>query len=169
MKRTKKLLSGTSFHGSTVLASRNELISILSWPHHMDPDPNEKVQYEWFLETSDGDVFTIYDWKEYRDVDEDDLIKWHIGGFDGNATEQGRHEVSMALIVSKRDGDDKTEMKMNYITILDFEVAKVFQYKYQGRDNNDCVQMFLGCKGHNLTNCQWMLHSDGTRYGTIWE
>ena len=50
-----------------------------------------------------------------------------------------------------------------YITVLDFEVGKVFQYKletemtYDGYEYED----FIIDKGHNLSNCEWMTHDNG--------
>ena len=49
--------------------------------------------------------------------------------------------------------------KNKYITILDFEVGKVFQYEIEDKfiDNGD-YEEYLGNKGHNLSNCEWMVH-----------
>ena len=48
-----------------------------------------------------------------------------------------------------------------YITVLDSEVTRVFQYKIGEEgwnpDNESCEE-FLTNGGHNLTNCQWMVH-----------
>ena len=51
---------------------------------------------------------------------------------------------------------------MNYITVLDFEVGKVFQYNMQSSDyvRNKDAEEFLTNKGHNLSNCEWMTHKD---------
>ena len=50
-----------------------------------------------------------------------------------------------------------------YITVLDFEIGRVFQYKIGKKgwnpDNESCED-FLTSVGHNLTNCQWMTHED---------
>jgi hypothetical protein len=55
---------------------------------------------------------------------------------------------------------------MNYITILDFEEGQVFQYKISvfhketwNPDSESCVE-FMTKKGHNITNCEWMVHKD---------
>ena len=61
---------------------------------------------------------------------------------------------------------------MKYITVLDFEVGRVFQYKinkfvserknlrYKGERgyDSDFYQDFLVDKGHRLGNCEWMIH-----------
>ena len=47
-----------------------------------------------------------------------------------------------------------------YITVLDFEIGKVFQYKVKMCD----FEKYISDKGHRLNNCQWMVHNDGTIY-----
>jgi len=55
----------------------------------------------------------------------------------------------------------------NFITVLDFEVGKVFQYKinsgftYIGWDpDEESCEEFLTHVGHNLQNCEWMIHDN---------
>ena len=48
--------------------------------------------------------------------------------------------------------------KMKYITVLDFEVGKVFQYEL-GKFPVD-YEEYLSGLGHNLTNCEWMIHEN---------
>ena len=53
---------------------------------------------------------------------------------------------------------------MNYITILDFEAGRVFQYKTMDKSWNsdfESIEYFLSSVGHNLSNCEWMIHEDG--------
>ena len=55
-------------------------------------------------------------------------------------------------------------MKNKYITVLDFEVGKVFQYETMGEGWNpdsESIEDFLSSVGHNLSNCEWMVHEDG--------
>tara|TARA_A100000172_G_scaffold23768_1_gene13905 strand:- start:1004 stop:1171 length:168 start_codon:yes stop_codon:yes gene_type:complete len=48
-----------------------------------------------------------------------------------------------------------------YITVLDFEIGKVFQYKIEKMDETACdYERFLNDIGHNLSSCEWMVHSD---------
>ncbi len=49
---------------------------------------------------------------------------------------------------------------MKYITVLDFEVGIVFQYKLEVLDNADdnTYERFITNKGHRLNNCEWMVH-----------
>ena len=50
-------------------------------------------------------------------------------------------------------------MENKYITVLDFEVGRVFQYKVKDRfiDNGD-YEEYITNKGHKLNNCEWMVH-----------
>ena len=46
-----------------------------------------------------------------------------------------------------------------YITVLDFEIGRVFQYKIEEWDiDNESCEEFLTRVGHNLSNCEWMVH-----------
>ena len=50
-----------------------------------------------------------------------------------------------------------------YLTVLDFEAGRVFQYnigkQWNGWDPDyEGCEDFLTNKGHNLTNCEWMAH-----------
>ena len=49
---------------------------------------------------------------------------------------------------------------MKYITVLDFEVGRVFQYKVKDSDFSDYEQIITD-NGHNLSNCEWMVHENG--------
>ena len=49
------------------------------------------------METEDGEPFTVYDWKEYRPLPEDEVIEWHIGGRSGLTTEKALLEIREAL------------------------------------------------------------------------
>ena len=56
---------------------------------------------------------------------------------------------------------------MKYITVLDFEIGRVHQYKISawGNPNKwnpdfESIEDFLNSVGHNVNNCEWMVHSD---------
>ena len=51
---------------------------------------------------------------------------------------------------------------MKYITVLDFEAGRVFQYDIKENDYevNEDAEVFLTANGHNLSNCEWMLHEN---------
>ena len=51
---------------------------------------------------------------------------------------------------------------MKYITVLDFEVGRVFQYKVIQKirktfEDYD-YEKFIIDSGHKLNNCEWMIH-----------
>tara|TARA_Y100000592_G_scaffold25153_1_gene39607 strand:- start:401 stop:574 length:174 start_codon:yes stop_codon:yes gene_type:complete len=47
-----------------------------------------------------------------------------------------------------------------YITVLDFELGKVFQYEiYEEFFKEDDYEKYLMEKGHKLSNCEWMIHN----------
>lgn len=96
MKPTSQNLNGTSFHDSTITASLTQLKTICGEPTCYG-DTDDKVQYEWDMETADGTPFTIYDWKEYRKFGANEMIEWHIGGFSRYETSKAQDEVQETL------------------------------------------------------------------------
>jgi len=82
MKKTTKSTNGTSFHGETISASVNDLIRILGEPTNEQNDGSDKVNFEWEMELDNGEVFTVYDWKEYRRISKTEIIEWHIGSLE---------------------------------------------------------------------------------------
>ena len=51
---------------------------------------------------------------------------------------------------------DKSYFEDKYITVLDFETGRVSQYKSEMCD----FEEFISQQGHNLSNCQWMVHDN---------
>jgi hypothetical protein len=78
-KLTNKPRGGTSYHMMNIVTTVNKLIDAIGKPQIEDNDGNDKVNVEWICELSDGTVFTIYDWKEYRPLEYDEEIEFHIG------------------------------------------------------------------------------------------
>ena len=52
----------------------------------------------------------------------------------------------------------------NIITVLDFESGRVHQYEVMRQEgwnpDSESIEEFLSSVGHNLSNCEWMVHSD---------
>ena len=51
----------------------------------------------------------------------------------------------------------------NYLTVLDFEVARIFQYElgiWTDKMPSVDYEEYLTSKGHNLKNCEWMIHDN---------
>ena len=50
-------------------------------------------------------------------------------------------------------------MKKKYITVLDYETSRVFQYKVPIKIHSQ--DYIVRVKKHNLTNVEWMEHNIG--------
>ncbi len=59
---------------------------------------------------------------------------------------------------------DQIKIMMKYITVLDFEDGRVYQYDIE-TDNEDMqcedFEKIMCDQGHNLNECHWMSHADG--------
>ena len=97
MKPTTKSVNGTSFHSTVIHATVSQLRQILGQPVYECNDSGDKVNFEWEMETDGGAPFTVYDWKEYRRIADDEEIEWHIGGQRLVETAQAAIEISNAL------------------------------------------------------------------------
>ena len=97
MKQTDKSADGTSFHNHTFTATVDDLRNVLGQPQFESNDGEDKNNFDWIMETEDGEVFTVYDWKEYRQLDENEDIEWHIGGRSGLTTGKALSEITKAL------------------------------------------------------------------------
>jgi len=78
-KLSNKNSGGTSFFGITIETTLNKLCSVLGEPQIMNNDGSDKTNIDYTCELENGDVFTIYDWKEYRPIWSDEYISFHIG------------------------------------------------------------------------------------------
>ena len=97
MKKTNKSANGTSFHDVVIKTSVNELVRVLGEPTIQDNTGEDKVNVEWVCENEFGDVVTIYDWKEYRPIELDEEIEFHLGGHSENITLMGLEELLRLL------------------------------------------------------------------------
>ena len=77
ISHTRKSGSGTSFHGSTIKTTPRKLKEL--FPHSWKKGGDGKTNFNFHLEDGEGNVFTIYDWKYYRELEEDEVVIWHIG------------------------------------------------------------------------------------------
>lgn len=87
-KLSSKPRGGTSYHMMNITTTVDKLIDAIGAPQIEDNDGNDKVNVEWICELSDGTVFTIYDWKEYRPIDYNEEIEFHIGAKDKAASQR---------------------------------------------------------------------------------
>ena len=75
-ENTKFIADGTCLQGS-VYATYEQLKLTLGEP--MGGSFDGKVQAEWQIQFDDGEVATVYDWKQYGQ-DVKGITDWHIGG-----------------------------------------------------------------------------------------
>ena len=85
--------ASTSFHNTTIKTTVNKLTNALGEAQCINNTGDDKVNFDWNCETEDGDVFTIYDWKEYRPIGLNEMIEFHIGGESKSITEQAKMEL----------------------------------------------------------------------------
>jgi hypothetical protein len=97
MRVTTKQSNGTSSHGTTIRTSVEKLKAVLGVPEYEGNYGDDKVNFEWTMETDNGDVFTVYDWKEYRSINPTETIEWHIGGANETITNQAAMEIKAVL------------------------------------------------------------------------
>jgi hypothetical protein len=96
-KLTNSSLNGTSFHDVTIKTSVEELIQAIGEPQHKDNTGEDKVNFAWNCETKEGDVFSIYDWKEYREISEFEEIEFHIGAHSKSVSNVALEELLKVL------------------------------------------------------------------------
>ncbi len=96
-KKTNSSTDGTSFQGITIFANVQDLTRAFGEPTIQDNTGEDKVNFEWDMETDEGNVFTIYDWKEYRKISDIEVIEWHIGSFSKSTSIAGANEVQKQL------------------------------------------------------------------------
>lgn len=96
-KKTNSNTDGTSFQNVTFKASVNQLINIFGEPDYSSNTGEDKFNFEWVMETDNEEVFTIYDWKEYRRLDLDEIIEWHIGSHSRDISGEAQYEVVREL------------------------------------------------------------------------
>ena len=95
-KKTYQLTDGTSFHGVTIRTSVEQLTKAFGEPYENNTG-EDKVNFEWEMETEEGEVFTIYDWKEYRPLQRDEYVTWHIGAKSKSVSNDAERELLKAL------------------------------------------------------------------------
>jgi hypothetical protein len=79
MKKTNNINYSTSFHNVTIKTTINELVRVLGEPTIQDNTGKDKTNFEWDCLNKNGKLVTIYDWKEYRSLDADEVIEFHLG------------------------------------------------------------------------------------------
>lgn len=96
-KHTRKSAGGTSFYGITLKATPQQLIDLFPNSYDEQNDGRDKTNFDFTLETESGKVFTIYDWKEYRQLRMNEVVEWHVGASNEATSIEGRDEVVAML------------------------------------------------------------------------
>ena len=102
-------INGSSFHSDIIFATPNELRYILGDPDWDSNDGADKVNMEWYRQMPDGNVFTVYDYKEYKPLHPNGQVEWHIGGHDRFTTHLAKQLLSEAL----QEAADELRHSMN--------------------------------------------------------
>jgi hypothetical protein len=97
-------VSGSSFYQDVIFATPNQLRYILGEPAYEQNDGTDKVNMEWYMEMNDSNIFTVYDYKEYRSLHPNEQIEWHIGGHDQFTTHLAKQLLSEALQETTDEG-----------------------------------------------------------------
>jgi len=80
MKRSSNT-NEVCFNNVTLTATPQQLIDALGDPDYFDNTGVNETNMKYNLETDDGIIFTIYDWKEYRSLPMNESIEFRIGTF----------------------------------------------------------------------------------------
>ena len=106
----KRAANGTSFFGRVGWFTVNQLKKVaddLGAEYFEDNDGNEKSNYRFKFMTEEGEVFTVYDWKEYKPLDPTVSYEFHIGGFSKEATHNGFAELFLVIVDNLLDNIEK--------------------------------------------------------------
>ena len=96
-KKTYQSTDFTSFHGVTIRASVEQLTKAFGDPSMEYNTGEDKVNFEWEMETEEGEVFTIYDWKYYRPLRSDEIVTWNIGSKSKSVSWDAEREILKKL------------------------------------------------------------------------
>ena len=100
IKKTEQSTDGTSFHSITIKTTLGRLRAAFGDTQCENNYGEDKSNIDYSLETSDGDVFTVYDWKHYRPIGEDEVLDFHIGAYTNHIAFQAKQEMhKMGLFV----------------------------------------------------------------------
>ena len=96
-KKTYQSTDGTSFHGVTIRASVDQLTKAFGDPSMEYNTGEDKVNFQWQMETDEGEVFTIYDWKYYRPLNSNEIVTWNIGAMSKSVSWDAEREILKKL------------------------------------------------------------------------
>ena len=91
---------GTSFHDVTVITTPAKLIAIAEAYGSDYDDFNDgvgKTNFDFVFRTDEGNTFTVYDWKEYRSLNLDENVEFHIGAKNEYISREAAWELEQEL------------------------------------------------------------------------
>lgn len=128
VKTNSSRLNGTSFHGIEFTATPNQLVAAFGPADYDGNDGSDKTNFYWDLELLEDDqkpgqgiVFTVYDWKEYRSLNMDEKVTWHIGAHSTSDSIDALDAVLEVLDDAKyvyRPNDKLVEAAKKYKAVL---------------------------------------------------
>ena len=128
MKNTTTSTCGTSFFSDTILTSIEQLEKINLFPSCEQNDGKDKTNFEFDCETEQGELFTIYDWKEYRPIERDEMIEFHIGAFTKQVSERAKQELTEALRIKESSHEETWDLlKIEVDTITEKWKEKIYE------------------------------------------
>ena len=95
LKHTNNFQQFTSFHGTEIEASFNELVEF--FPHSWKKGGDGKTNFNFILEDEEGNNVTIYDYKLYRPIQKDEKIIWNIGARNKEISDRALSELKRIL------------------------------------------------------------------------
>ncbi len=97
MKKTTDRGVGTSFYGEMIHSTLVEMRKVLGDEDYGFVSGDGKVQYEWIREMDNGDIVTFYDYKHFRPIMDNEMVSWHIGGYNKESCMLARYEIEMLM------------------------------------------------------------------------
>ena len=93
MKNVNESPIGTSYFFNDIRTTVKRLKEVLGQPRIEENNGQDKMNFQWTARTSSGHLVTIYDYKEYKPLDENEKINFHIGGFGSIPTREAQKEL----------------------------------------------------------------------------
>lgn len=94
---TNKNTNLTSYHGYDIETTAEKLIALFPDSYFLENTGEDKTNIDFSLETEDGNVFTVYDWKMFRPISMTETIHFHIGSHSPAISAQAKNELETIL------------------------------------------------------------------------
>ena len=100
MLKQPTVINEASFHDVTIKTTPKSLINLClkyDITFYSCNDGEDKTNFDFEFETNDGVKFLVYDWKEYRSLDLNEQIEFHIGAKDRSDSNKALEELQEEL------------------------------------------------------------------------